>query len=64
MAGGVGVKKGKKNRKHNRHKLRSPSAKAYAIEGRYFKNKKKKLVKHLKLHGADTQASARLKELK
>jgi hypothetical protein len=46
----------KTNRKHNRHKTRSPSAKAYNSEGRYFKNKKKRLIRHLKVHVADKQS--------
>lgn len=55
---------GKTNRKHNRHKTRSPSAKAYKAEGRYFKNKKRKLSKHLTKHNNDKQADLALVNLK
>jgi hypothetical protein len=46
---------GKKNRKHNRHKTRSPSAKAYAAEGRYENNARKRQAKHALKHVNDKQ---------
>ena len=44
---------GGKNRKHNRNKLRSPSAKAYLAEGRREKNKNRRIARHLKQHPND-----------
>lgn len=52
-ANGTGGKKGKKNRKHLRNKMRSPSAKNYIAQGRCLKNKAKKYAKHLKSHPND-----------
>jgi hypothetical protein len=46
-----------KNKKHNRNKLRSPSAKAYLAQNRYEKNKAKKLAKHRKAHPNDGQCT-------
>ena len=52
-----GHRAGKKNRKHNRNKLRSPSAKAYKAEGRAEKNKAKKLARHQRHHPNDKQSN-------
>lgn len=48
----------KTNRKHGRHKTRSPSAKAYAAEGRSLKNKLIKLRSHMKRNPTDKHNGA------
>lgn len=50
------VKKGKKNRKHNRNRD-SAAMKRYRNEGRRDKNKKLKLARHLKNHPNDNQSA-------
>ena len=46
---------GKKNRKHHRN-VDSPSMKRYFNEGRQLKNKKRKLLKHIKNNPNDKQS--------
>ena len=53
MAGNISRRGGKKNRKHGRFKLKCA---AYTARRRYEKNKKRKLLRHLKHHGNDRQA--------
>lgn len=55
MAGNPGRKKGKKNAKHGRNKLKCA---AYANSRRHEKNKKRALLRHLKKHPSDAQAKS------
>lgn len=55
MQGRKNTKKGKKNRKHKRN-VNSPAMKRYNAENRMLKNKKRKVLKHVRKHPNDKQA--------
>jgi len=60
MAGNPTRKGGRKNRKHGRFKLKCA---AYASSHRQEKNKKRKLLRHLKKHPNDNHAESAVKAL-
>lgn len=58
-AKGEARRKGKKNRKHGRYS-RHPASMRYRSERRWERNKKRKLLRHLRRHPNDAQAAAHL----
>jgi len=57
---GIVAKSGKKNRKHGNNKV---FCARYEAEGRRLKNKRKKLLRHIKSHADDRQSLRALRTL-